>query len=312
MKCRSEFCVEALKLDDSKQFLNPLKFIFLFSLFNQFIYICTLFVYMKKRILYLFVSVLFLASCSEYNKILKSTDYDMKYEYAKKYFEQKKYARAYTLLGELVTIYKGTDKAEESLYLLARSHYMAKDYSTSGQYFTTYYTNYPKGQFAELSRFYAGYGYYLDSPEPELDQSGTYKAIDEMQMFLEYFPRSEKAKEAQDIIFALQEKLVEKEWLNAQLYYNLGNYMGNNYDAAVITAKNALKDYPYTKRKEDLSMLILKSKYQEAIQSVEEKKIERFRDVIDEYYSFINDFPDGANAKDAKKIFNVASKYVKD
>ena len=160
----------------------------------------------------------------------------MKYEYAKKYFEQKKYARAYTLLGELVTIYKGTDKAEESLYLLARSHYMAKDYSTSGQYFTTYYTNYPKGQFAELSRFYAGYGYYLDSPEPELDQSGTYKAIDEMQMFLEYFPRSEKAKEAQDIIFALQEKLVEKEWLNAQLYYNLGNYMGNNYDAAVITA----------------------------------------------------------------------------
>lgn len=266
---------------------------------------------MKKRILYLFVSVLFLASCSEYNKILKSTDYDMKYEYAKKYFEQKKYARAYTLLGELVTIYKGTDKAEESLYLLARSHYMAKDYSTSGQYFTTYYTNYPKGQFAELSRFYAGYGYYLDSPEPELDQSGTYKAIDEMQMFLEYFPRSEKAKEAQDIIFALQEKLVEKEWLNAQLYYNLGNYMGNNYDAAVITAQNALKDYPYTKRKEDLSMLILKSKYQEAIQSVEEKKIERFRDVIDEYYSFINDFPDGANAKDAKKIFNVASKYVK-
>ena len=65
-------------------------------------------------------------------------------------------------------------------------------------------------------------------------------------------------------------------------------------------------------RKEDLSMLILKSKYQEAMQSVEEKKIERFRDVIDEYYSFINDFPDGANAKEAKKIFNVASKYVKD
>ena len=59
-------------------------------------------------------------------------------------------------------------------------------------------------------------------------------------------------------------------------------------------------------------MLILKSKYQEAMQSVEEKKIERFRDVIDEYYSFINDFPDGANAKEAKKIFNVASKYVKD
>lgn len=103
--------------------------------------------------------------------------------------------------NELVTIFKGTDKAEESLYLLARSHYLAKDYITSGQYFTTYYTNYPKGQYAELSRFYAGYGYYLDSPEPALDQSGTYKAIDELQMFLEYFPKSERAKEAQDITF---------------------------------------------------------------------------------------------------------------
>ena len=265
-----------------------------------------------RKVICSIVCALLLVSCGEYNKILKSTDYELKYDYAKKAFERKKYMQAATLLEELVVIFKGTDRAEESLYLLARSYYLNKDYITSGEYFQAYYKNYPKGEYTELARFYCGYGYYLDSPEPELDQSGTYKAIDEMQMFLEYFPRSEKAKEAQDIIFALQEKLVEKEWLNAQLYYNLGNYMGNNYDAAVITAQNALKDYPYTKRKEDLSMLILKSKYQEAIQSVEEKKIERFRDVIDEYYSFINDFPDGANAKDAKKIFNVASKYVKD
>ena len=265
-----------------------------------------------RKVICSIVCALLLVSCGEYNKILKSTDYELKYDYAKKAFERKKYMQAATLLEELVAIFKGTDRAEESLYLLARSYYLNKDYITSGEYFQAYYKNYPKGEYTELARFYCGYGYYLDSPEPELDQSGTYKAIDEMQMFLEYFPRSEKAKEAQDIIFALQEKLVEKEWLNAQLYYNLGNYMGNNYDAAVITAQNALKDYPYTKRKEDLSMLILKSKYQEAIQSVEEKKIERFRDVIDEYYSFINDFPDGANAKDAKKIFNVASKYVKD
>ena len=267
---------------------------------------------MKRKILYLFAIIMLFASCSEYNKILKSQDYELKYEYAKKYFEQKKYSRAYTLLEELVTIFKGTDKAEESLYLLARSHYLAKDYITSGQYFTTYYTNYPKGQYAELSRFYAGYGYYLDSPEPALDQSGTYKAIDELQMFLEYFPKSERAKEAQDIIISLQEKLVEKELLSAQLYYNLGNYMGNNYESAVITAQNALRDYPYTKYRETLSFLILKAKFQEATQSVEEKKIDRFRDVIDEYYSFINEFPESSNMKEAKRMFNVANKYVKE
>ena len=265
-----------------------------------------------KKILYRLLLVSIMTSCGEYNKILKSTDYEAKYEYAKNAFEKKKYTQAYTLLEELVTIFKGTDKAEESLYLLARSHYLNKDYETSGQYFTHYYTHYPKGQYTELARFYAGYGYYLNSPEAKLDQSGTYKAIDEMQRFLDYFPHSERAKEAQDVIFELQDKLVYKELLNSQLYYNLGNYMGNNYQSAVITAQNAIKEYPYSKYKEALSMIILKAKFQEASQSVYEKKADRFRDVIDEYYSFINDYPDGPNAKEAKDIFRVANKYVKE
>ena len=162
-----------------------------------------------------------------------------------------------------------------------------------------------------MARFYCGYGYYLDSPEAKLDQTGTYRAIDEMQRFLDYFPNSERAKQAQDIIFELQDKLVYKELLNAQLYYNLGNYMGNNYQSAIITAQNALKEYPYTRYKETLSMLILKSKYQEAVQSIEEKKPERFRDVIDEYYSFINDYPSGEYSKEAENIFKVAFNYVK-
>ena len=88
--------------------------------------------------------------------------------------------------------------------------------------------------------------------------------------------------------------------------------MGNNYQSAIITAQNALKEYPYTRYKETLSMLILKSKYQEAVQSIEEKKPERFRDVIDEYYSFINDYPSGEYSKEAENIFKVAKKYVKD
>ena len=267
---------------------------------------------MKKNIIITLLAATVLSSCGEYNKLLKSTDYEYKYEAAKNYFAKGQYNRSATLLNELITILKGTDKAEESLYMLGMSYYNQKDYQTAAQTFITYFNTYPRGTFTELARFHAGKSLFLDTPEPRLDQSSTYQAIQQLQMFMEYFPNSTKKQEAQDMIFALQDKLVLKELYSAKLYYNLGNYLGNNYESCVITAQNALKDYPYTKRKEDLSMLILKSKYQEAIQSVEEKKIERFRDVIDEYYSFINDFPDGANAKDAKKIFNVASKYVKD
>ena len=122
---------------------------------------------------------IFVASCSEYNKLLKSTDYELRFEHAKAYFEQGKYARTYNLLKDVVTLYKGTDKAEESLYLLARSAYMQKDYTASGAYFEAYYRNYPRGEYAELSRYYTGIGYSKASPEPKLDQSDTYKAIDE-------------------------------------------------------------------------------------------------------------------------------------
>ena len=256
--------------------------------------------------------LLMFSSCTEYQKVLKSTDNNYKYEYAKKAFEKKKYGQATTILADLVTVFKGTANAEESLYLLGLCHYENRDYMDSGSYFKTYYQHYPKGQYTELARFYAGYGYYLDSPEPQLDQTGTYKAIEELQNFLDYFPKSDKASIAQSAIFELQDKLVLKELQNALLYYNMGNYMGNNYESAVIVAKNAIKDYPYSKYKEELEMLILKARFQEADQSVEIKKVDRFRDVIDEYYSFINDYPQSENRKEADNIFKIAQKYVKD
>ena len=251
-----------------------------------------------------------LTACGEYNKVLKSSDYEYKYAYTKKAFETKKYAQAYHILTDLVPVFRGTDKAEESLYLLALSYYENKDYVNSGSYFKNYYQHYPKGQYAELARFYAGYGYYLDSPEPQLDQSVTIQAIDELQAFLDFFPKSDKVSIAQNAIFELQDKLVLKELENAQLYYNLGNYMGNNYESAVITAKNAIKDYPYSKYKEQLEMLVLKARYREASESVVEKKAERFRTVLDEYYNFINDYPDSQDRQEADNIFKIAQKYL--
>ena len=263
-----------------------------------------------RKFLLMAVTTVLLTGCGEYNKVMKSSDVNYKYEYAKKAFENQRYAQAYTILGDLVPIFRGTDRAEESQYLLALSYYENKDYITAGGYFKNYYQHYPHGQYTELARFYSGYGYYLDSPDPQLDQSETIKAIEELQAFLDYFPKSDKVSIAQNAIFELQDKLVLKELQNAQLYYDLGNYMGNNYESAVITAKNAIKSYPYSKYKEDLEMLVLRARYKEACESVDEKKVERFRTVIDEYYAFINDYPNSESRREADNIFAVASKRV--
>lgn len=253
-----------------------------------------------------------LSSCGEYNKILKSTDYELKYSYAKKYFNAKQYSKSATLLEELVTIFKGTAYAEESLYLLAQSYYGQKDYQTAAQYFQTYYTTYPKGEYTELARYYSGYGLYLDSPDPRLDQSQTYKAIEQLQLYLEYYPQSEHAEEAQKIMFELQEKLAYKELLAARLYYNLGTYLGNNYLSCVITSQNALKDYPYSKYREEFMYLIIRSKYELALVSVEEKLQGRYREVVDEYYNYMNEYPEGKYVKQVQKFYDYASKRISD
>ena len=284
------------------------------GLFGANLYLCTLFekLRMKKNILITLLAAVLLSSCGEYNKLLKSTDYEYKYEAAKNYFAKGQYNRAATLLNELIAILKGTDKAEESLYMLGMSYYNQKDYQTAAQTFVQYFNVYPRGTFTELARFHAGKALYLDTPEPRLDQSGTYAAIQQLQMFMEYFPQSSKKEEAQDMIFKLQDKLVMKEYLSARMYYNLGNYLGNNYQSCVITAQNALKDYPYTNLREDLSILILRAKYEMAIYSVEDKKMDRYRETVDEYYAFKNEFPESKYLKEAEKIFNESQKVIKD
>lgn len=73
-----------------------------------------------------------------------------------------------------------------------------------------------------------------------------------------------------------------------------------------------MRKFPTTAYREELAMIVLQSKYDQAVQSLPEKKIERYRSAIDEYYNFINEFPNGKLKKHADKIFNEAKKIVKD
>jgi outer membrane protein assembly factor BamD len=263
---------------------------------------------MKSKIAGIFILSLLFFSCGEYNKILKQTDLEVKYEYAKKYFDQGRFGRSVTLLEEIVPMTRGSSRGEEALYLLAQSYYGLKDYQTAAEYFKTYYTTYQKGEYTELARYYSAYGLYLDSPDPRLDQTDTYKSMQQFQDFIEAFPQSDKKEDAQKIMYELQEKLALKELLSVRLYYNLGNYViysfpGGNYQSCVITAQNAIRSYPFSKHREEFMYYTFKSKYEMAIQSVEEKREFRYRDVVDEYYSYVNEFPEGKYVKEIKKLY---------
>jgi outer membrane protein assembly factor BamD len=191
-----------------------------------------------------------------------------------------------------------------------------KDYSTASEYFKTYYTTYPKGEYAELARFYSAYGLYLDSPDARLDQSDTYKAMQQFQDFMELYPQSERKDDAQNALFELQEKLALKELLAVRLYYNLGNYSiipfpGGNYLSCVITAQNAIRTYPYSKYREELMYYVFKSKYEMAMQSVDEKKNLRYSDVKDEYFAYTGEFTNGKFIKEIKRLYENIDRKLK-
>ncbi len=275
---------------------------------------------MRKNVILLICSVLLLSSCAgEFNKVLKSTDYDYRYEYAKQCFAEGQYNRAEMLLRELITLKKGSDEAQESLYMLAMSEFMNHDYESASETFKKYYTTYPRGVYAEMAMFYVGQALYESAPEPRLDQTPTLGAISAFQQFLDFYPQSDLRLVAQDKLFDLQDKLVQKELLSAQLYYNLGGYFGNvnsnsesNYTSSIIVAQNALKTYPFMKHREDFSLLIMKSKYELAENSSEDKRMERYRDAEDECYGFLNEYPDSKNCELAQKFINKCKKFTKE
>lgn len=264
-----------------------------------------------KRLYILLLSVVLLSGCSGYNALMKSTDNDLKLTKAKEYYEKKKYLSAATLLETVVVPLRGTEKGEEALYLLAMSHYKNGDNITAKSYFSAYCRSHPRGKYAEECKFHVGYCYYLESPEAKLDQEFTKSGIDEFNSFLELYPQSERKAEVQGLIVELRDKLAYKAYLNAKLYNKLGNYQGNNFQSSIIAAQNAMKEFPGSKYEEDFEFLVLKSRFEEAELSVESKKEERYRDTVDEYYNFINAFPNGKMRKEAQHIFEKASKQLK-
>ena len=271
----------------------------------------TQFFTMRKTILYLLLATLFLTSCNSYEKLLKSNDSLAKFEAAKKFYQEKKYIKAITLLENIAPHFKGTDKSEEVLYLTAKVNFDNKDYFTAGNYFSTYTRTFPRGKYADESWYMVGYCAYKDSPDTRLDQTPTIEAINAFDEYLQIFPAGERAADTNKYLNELHEKLAYKAYLNAKLYYNLGNYLGNNYLSAVITANNAIKDYPNSKYKEDLAFLILKSKFEQAEMSVVTKKAQRYRETIDEYYSFSSEFPESKFSKEAQRILNTSQEFVK-
>lgn len=251
-------------------------------------------------------ALLVISGCrSKYQKVLRSSDANLKYEKAKEYYNKEDYYRALTLFEDLVNTYRGTDRAEEIYYYYAYSNYGLRDLTSARYHFKTFADTYPRSKFAEEARFMAAYCYYLESPVFTLDQANTYKAIEALQLFINLYPQSTRVGEANELIDKLRTKLENKSFYNAKLYYNT-----EDYRSAIFAFRNSIDDFPDTQHKEEMEYLIVKSSYLYAKNSIESKKEERFAETIDSYLLFLDHYPQSKYLREAESIYEEALKEL--
>jgi len=261
---------------------------------------------MKFRLYILMVISILVTSCGEYEKLLKSTDYELKKTKAKEYYAAKQYVKASELLGQVIPRFRATGEAEELNWLNAQSFYGMKQFDMAGTYFKSLVEQYPFGKYAEDATFLGAQCDYYISSRAELDQESSRNAIEGFNVFINRFPYSPKVTEATDYVKELQDRIVEKSYLNAKLYYNM-----KEYKAAITALSNSLKEYAESKYREEMMYLKLNSLFLYAENSYAIKQKERYQATLDDYFSFMEEFPESKYSKEVKKIYQDTAKYLK-
>ena len=258
------------------------------------------------RVFLLFVIVGLLSSCSGINKVLKNKDPEYKLRMAEQYFVKKKYNFAQALYEDIMPNFKGTALFEDMYYKYAYCAYYQKDYLNAENLFKNFLEVFPNSAKAEELDYMRAYCYYKMSPKVSLDQSNTVRAMGLLQTFINTHPSSARNKEANELIDICRDKLEEKERLAAQLYYNLGQFR-----AAGVSYTTLLNNFPDSEKGDEYKLMVIKSYFKFAELSVDEKKVERYEQVIAECNDFIDRFPDSKLVKDVERYISLTNNNIK-
>ena len=260
----------------------------------------------RLTVLFLLVSTLVLGSCaSGYQRLLKSTDVNKKYEAAVQYYEKGDFFRAGTLLEDLIPLLKGRPEAEKAQFYFANTNYKQKNYVLSAFYFKSFNDTYPNSPYSEEASFLHAKSLFLDSPGYELDQTNTVSALESIQDFLNRYSDSKFKAETENMSQALQKKLENKAFESAKLYYQL-----RYNQAAVVALTNFQQQFPASAYAEQAAFLRLNAQYAWAQESVEAKQRERFLEAVSFYQQFIDAFPKSKNLGAAQDMYDVSQAQI--
>jgi outer membrane protein assembly factor BamD len=261
---------------------------------------------MKNRLLILaLLALAVLTSCNDFNRLVKSTDNEMKYEVAVDYYERGDYNHALQLFDLLQASFRNTPKGESITYKTALCYYYQGDYDIAGYYFNRFVQTYPFSRDAEKAAYMQAYCSYMLSPESGLDQTNTHNAIKQLNNFIERYPNSDSLDRANKLLTDLNDKLEEKDYNVCRLFYRM-----ENYSAAITSFENMLKKYPNTTHREEIIFDMAKTYYDYAENSVAEKQRERYESCVEQCNALTYLYPESKYLNDVQSIATKARKKL--
>ena len=242
-----------------------------------------------------------LSSCSPISRLFREQNAEAIYQMALQMYYQKKDDKAVMLFQEVGPVFGGSMRADTIQFYSAVSLFRMRDYTSANEVLEEFRRTFGRSPFIEEAEYLIAMGYYHLSPEPELDQVPTQMAIMQFNEYLRRYPNSVKRAEVNDMLAELMQKLYDKSYLNAKLYYDI-----ENYKSAIHTFRLALTEYPESTRREDMLYYLLHACFIYAENSFESLQRDRYLTAIDAYYDLIQNFPETKYRKEADRMYEKA------
>ncbi len=259
---------------------------------------------MRNYLILFVLSLVLFGACGPFSKLEKSTNWEELYNGANKYYQEGEYNKAIILYEKVLPVIKGSEKAEMAEYNYANCHFKTKRYIESAGYFNTFFKTYNRSALAEEALFMHAYSLYLDAPDYNLDQQSSREAVSAIQQFVSKFPTSASYERAMDMLKDLESRFEEKAYSEAEMYYRLkeGLFPGDFYRACIINFQNFAKDFPESKRNEELAYRLVEVGYAYAKNSAFDKKEDRLNDALKFATNFYRKYPASGYLAEVKKF----------
>lgn len=239
------------------------------------------------------------AGCkSQYELLLEGNDVDAKYKAAFEFFDAGKFSKAAQLFENMSVLTSGTERDDTVQYYWGLSNYLYKDFYTAETNFQHFIENFPRSPFTELAKFYRIDCLFRSTLRYELDQTPTYTAMTAISEYLIDNPTGERAQICRDMLVTLNNRLDQKAFENARLYYKM-----EDYKAARVALKNVLKDDADNIYREDILYYAAMSSYKYALLSIPSKQKERYLVFMDDYLNFIGEYPESSYRKELDALY---------